>query len=111
MRTSPVTDASHHLALEGDLGIATVAAQAPALLDAAARGGRLALDLGAIVQFDGAGLQLLMMAAREAARAGGELRIEAASRSVAAGLATARLDAALQPAAQPRDCCQAEARA
>lgn len=106
-----MTDASHPLALEGDLVIATVAAQAPALLDAAARGGRLVLDLSAIVQFDGAGLQLLMMAAREAARAGGELHVASASRSVAAGLALARLDAGLQPAPQPRDCCQAEAHA
>lgn len=98
-------------AIDGELTIASVAQHAPGLLQAAMGGGACALDLSGITHLDGAGLQLLMFAAREATRAGGSLRVTAASRATAAALERARLDEALQPRLQPAGAHAVEATA
>ena len=92
-------DQTYAHAIDGELTIVSVAHHAPALLAAATRAGACPLDLSGVTHFDGAGLQLLLFAAREAAHAGGRLHVAAASRAVAAALALARLDANLQPRA------------
>ncbi|UGQ45170.1 STAS domain-containing protein [Massilia endophytica] len=53
------------LAIEGELTIYRAAELKPVLLEAAA-GGALALDLSQVTEFDSAGLQLLLMAQRQA---------------------------------------------
>ena len=95
----PEASATH--AIDGELTIASVSHHAPRLLEAAARSGSCLLDLSGVTHLDGAGLQLLMFAAREAARAGGGLQIAGASRAATAALSLARLDEALQPLEQP----------
>lgn len=88
-------------AIEGELTISSVGAHAPALAAAVAHAGSCHLDLSGVTHVDGAGLQLLMFGAREAARSGGSLHVAAASRAVVAALSIARLGADLQPCAKP----------
>ncbi len=54
----------------------------PALLEAVRAHAAPALDLSAVTEFDSAGLQLLLMARREAARLGKQLAVPAASAAV-----------------------------
>lgn len=92
-----MSDPTFAYAVDGELTIGSAAHHAPALLAAVTRAGACPLDLSGVTHFDGAGLQLLRFAAREATRAGGRLHVAAASRAVAAALALARLDTELQP--------------
>lgn len=87
------------LRVEGELTIASVRRQAPDLLAAVAPASRIELDLAGVTHLDGAGLQLLLLLAREATRRAGSLRVADASPAVFETLALARLDAALQPVA------------
>lgn len=70
------------LAVEGEMTIYRAAELKPALLDAVRTHGAPVLDLSAVTEFDSAGLQLLMMARREAAALGKRLDVSAASLAV-----------------------------
>src|SRR5689334_11052588 len=70
------------LAVEGEMTIYRAAELKPALLEAVRRHDAPALDLSAVTEFDSAGLQLLMMARREAAGLGKRVEVSAASPAV-----------------------------
>ncbi|HEX8785789.1 MAG TPA: STAS domain-containing protein [Telluria sp.] len=70
------------LAVEGEMTIYRAAELKPALLNAVRTHGAPVLDLSAVTEFDSAGLQLLMMARREAATLGKRLDVSAASLAV-----------------------------
>lgn len=70
------------LAVEGDMTIYRAAELKPVLLDAVRADGTPALDLAAVTEFDSAGVQLLLMARREAEQLGKTLHIVAASPAV-----------------------------
>lgn len=65
------------LRIEGELTIYRAAELAPAMLDAAARGD--AFDLSEVSEFDSAGLQLLMLARRQALQTHGAFALAACS--------------------------------
>jgi anti-anti-sigma factor len=81
--------------IEGELTIHTAAEHRGALLAVIEAEGMLALDLSAVTELDTAGLQLLLLAQREADHLGGRLQITGASRSVLDVLAIAHLDSTL----------------
>ncbi|MDD1620239.1 MAG: STAS domain-containing protein [Methylococcaceae bacterium] len=58
------------LAIEGELTIFTAAQQKPKLLKFLNKGKQLELNLAGVTEIDTAGLQLLILIKREAARAG-----------------------------------------
>ena len=70
------------LALSGELNIYTARDACERLLPKLRAAKSPALDLGDIAEFDCSGLQILLVARREAAADGKELRIVAASASV-----------------------------
>lgn len=78
----PRQDAAACLAVEGEMTIYRAAELKPALLEAVRAHAAPALDLSAVTEFDSAGLQLLLMARREAARLGKPLRVAGASPAV-----------------------------
>jgi anti-sigma B factor antagonist len=80
------------LEFEGELTIHTAADRKTALMTLTEAGGDLDVDLSAVTEMDTAGLQLLLLAAREAAAHGGRLRVVGGSRAVADVLAIAHLD-------------------
>jgi len=61
------TDAHQRIAIEGELSIYTAAEWKRRLDDLIGQGGNFELDLGAVQELDTAGLQLLIMAKKEAA--------------------------------------------
>ncbi|MGB9108811.1 MAG: STAS domain-containing protein, partial [Telluria sp.] len=79
------------LAVEGELTIYRAAELKPALLDAVRAHDAPALDLSAVTEFDSAGLQLLLMARREAAGLGKQLAVSAASPAVRDACALLRI--------------------
>ena len=68
-------------AIEGELTIYRAAELKPVLLEAAA-GGTPVVDLSQVTEFDSAGRQLLLMAARETQRRGQALQLQAPSEAV-----------------------------
>ena len=74
--------ACNRLALAEDLTIYHALEQKPRLIDALDSCDRLELDLSHVVEMDTAGLQLLILAKREAARQGKSLSIVAHSPAV-----------------------------
>lgn len=70
------------LAVEGELTIYRAAELKPALLEAVRTADAPALDLSAVTEFDSAGLQLLLVARREAQRLGKPLQVAGASPAV-----------------------------
>lgn len=70
------------LAVEGEMTIYRAAELKPALLEAVRTHDAPTLDLSAVTEFDSAGLQLLMVARREAAGLGKRVEICAASPAV-----------------------------
>jgi anti-anti-sigma factor len=70
------------LALDGDLTIYTAAESKKRLLDAVFASPSLELDLSQVAEMDTAGFQLLVLAKREAQRAGRALAIVAHSAAV-----------------------------
>ena len=70
------------LAVEGEMTIYRAAELHPALLDAVRTQDAPALDLSAVTEFDSAGVQLLLVARREAARLGKRLVLAGASPAV-----------------------------
>jgi anti-sigma B factor antagonist len=67
--------AVHTLAIEGELTIYRAAELKPVLLAAVQREPVVEVDLSQVSEFDSAGLQILMLAKREAGAAGRELRL------------------------------------
>jgi len=107
--SSQISTASHCLIVEGELGIYGAAAAKEPLFEALHAIGRpmgaaIHLDLAAVTELDTAGLQLLLLARREAAKAQRRLGIAAASEAVSEVLDLCGLRAALAtPAgAEPR---------
>ena len=74
--------AAARLAVEGEMTIYRAAELKPALLDTVRAHDTPALDLANVTEFDCAGLQLLLMARREAARLGKRLALVAPSPAV-----------------------------
>jgi anti-anti-sigma factor len=70
------------LAVEGELTIYRAAELKPVLLDAVRTMDAPAFDLSAVTEFDSAGVQLLLMARREAARLGKTLALPDAAPAV-----------------------------
>ena len=70
------------LALEGELTIYRAAELKPVLLQAVQPGATLELDLSEVTELDSAGVQLLLLAERQARAQGGGLRVAAASAPV-----------------------------
>lgn len=97
------------LCLDGEVTIATVARHKPAVIAALDAGTPVELDLGAVTHLDGAGLQLLLLAAREGGLRGLPVRVAAASRAVRDALALVQLDDALQPLGCCCSCTEAHA--
>lgn len=78
----PGQGAAACLAVEGEMTIYRAAELKPALLEAVRAQDAPALDLSAVTEFDSAGLQLLLMARREAQRLGKPLHVAGASPAV-----------------------------
>ncbi|MGX9566249.1 STAS domain-containing protein [Pseudomonas sp. CFBP 5748] len=76
------TDAHQRIAIEGELSIYTAAEWKSRLVDLIGRDGCLELDLSAVQELDTAGLQLLIMAKKEAIAHGQELRLSNHSQAV-----------------------------
>lgn len=93
--------AVRRVALAGELTIQTASQEKAgllALLDVTTdEGADLELDLSGITELDTAGLQLLLMARREAAAAGRSLSLTAPSQTVLEVLRIAHLDLHLGP--------------
>ena len=70
------------LAVEGEMTIYRAAELHPALLDAVRTLDAPALDLSEVTEFDCAGMQLLLVARREAQRLGKQLVLQGASPAV-----------------------------
>ena len=70
------------LAVDGEMTIYRAAELHPVLLDAVRTHDAPALDLSEVTEFDCAGVQLLLVARREARRLGKELVLHAASPAV-----------------------------
>jgi anti-anti-sigma factor len=75
------------LQLDGELTIYRAAELKPQLLQALVPGAALELDLSEVSELDSAGVQLLLLAEREARAQGGTLRLAAASAPVGEVLA------------------------
>ena len=63
------------LRLDGELTIYRAAELKPLIIDALQPGGTLEIDLAGVSEIDSAGVQLLMLAKREAQARGGELHL------------------------------------
>ncbi|HLA29420.1 MAG TPA: STAS domain-containing protein [Pseudomonas sp.] len=70
------------LRIEGEMSIYTAAELKSQLLPHLGLSGELEIDLSQVSELDGAGLQLLLLAKREAARAGATLHLSWHSRAV-----------------------------
>jgi anti-anti-sigma factor len=86
------------LAVEGEMTIYRAAELHPALLDAVRTIEAPALDLSAVTEFDSAGVQLLLVARREAGRLGKRLALQGASPAVRDAFALLGLTCAGDPA-------------
>ena len=81
------------LAIEGELTIYRALQLKAELLAALAGGSELELDLSQVTEMDSAGVQLLLVALREASSAGKPLRVTGRSQAVAEVLHLCGLDA------------------
>lgn len=98
--SSPVRYESRCVHVDGELTIYTCGELKPRLLEElAAHPDAIRLDLSHVVEFDTAGLQLLLTARRYASDAGRELSVANPSRVVADVLELCRLGALLAPPA------------
>ncbi|AMZ69943.1 MULTISPECIES: lipid asymmetry maintenance protein MlaB [Pseudomonas] len=77
--------------IDGELTIYTAADLAAQWLPQLGATPRMALDLSQITEMDGAGLQLLLMVQREAAKAGTQLTLTGQSKAVMETLALCNL--------------------
>ena len=78
--------------IEGEMSVYRAAELKPALLEPAMGGGVLELDLSAVTEIDSTGLQLLLLARREALARQGGLCVVAQSPAIAEMLALLQLD-------------------
>jgi anti-anti-sigma factor len=78
------TGAHQRIAIEGELSIYTAAEWKRRLDDLIGQDGNLELDLGAVQELDTAGLQLLIMAKKEATARGQQLLLSNHSQAVLA---------------------------
>jgi len=78
----PGQGAAACLAVEGEMTIYRAAELKPALLETVRTHDAPAIDLSAVTEFDSAGLQLLLVARREAQRLGKSLPLKDASPAV-----------------------------
>ncbi len=83
----------HTLNLEGDLTIYTAAKQQEVLSDFLQNNGDLEINLSGVTELDSAGLQLLILAKREAAKREQSLRFAMHRRAVLEALELANLAA------------------
>ncbi len=81
--------------IEGEMSVYRAAELKPALLGPALAGGLLELDLSAVTEIDSTGLQLLLLARREASARQGGLRVVAQSPAIVEMLALLQLDECL----------------
>lgn len=79
--------------IDGELTIYTAADLATQLLPRLGNMPHMALDLSQITEMDGAGLQLLLMAMREAPKAGTQLTLTGRSKAVTETLELCNLEA------------------
>ncbi|MDB6444861.1 MULTISPECIES: lipid asymmetry maintenance protein MlaB [Pseudomonas] len=86
-------DDTTQVRIDGELTIYTAAELAAQLLPSLGNTPRMALDLSQITEMDGAGLQLLLMALREAPKAGTELTLTGRSKAVTETLELCNLQA------------------
>ncbi|MCG6574416.1 anti-sigma factor antagonist [Pseudomonas sp. AF32] len=75
-------DDTAQVSIDGELTIYTAAELAAQLLPCLGNMPRMTLDLSQVTEMDGAGLQLLLMALREAPKAGTELTLTGRSKAV-----------------------------
>ena len=73
---------TRRLAVEGDLTVYGAAALKKRLLDALARATQLEVDLSRVAEVDTAGMQVLILAKREALKAGKSLRLSGHSPAI-----------------------------
>lgn len=73
---------TQHLAIEGELSIYSASEWKKRLENLLEQGGNLELDLGAVQELDTAGLQLLIMAKKEATARSQQLRLSNHSQAV-----------------------------
>jgi anti-anti-sigma factor len=90
--------AAARLAVEGEMTIYRAADLKPALLEAVRTHDAPVLDLANVTEFDSAGVQLLLMARREATRLGKRLELRDASPAVRDAFALLGLTSEGEPA-------------
>lgn len=88
-------------AFTGELTIYRAAELKQQVLDAMATGADTVFDLSGVEEIDTAGIQLLLLAQREAAARGGTLRLEAPSAAVREALDLLAVTALLNTTNQP----------
>ncbi|MGN8343139.1 lipid asymmetry maintenance protein MlaB [Pseudomonas sp. SMV71] len=86
-------DDTDHLRIDGELTIYTAADLAAQWLPRLGATPRMQLDLSQVTEIDGAGLQLLLMALREAPKAGTRLTLTGRSQAVSETLKLCNLKA------------------
>ncbi|MCE0463974.1 MULTISPECIES: STAS domain-containing protein [Pseudomonas] len=86
-------DDTAQVSIDGELTIYTAAELAAQLLPCLGNMPRMTLDLSQVTEMDGAGLQLLLMALREAPKAGTELTLTGRSKAVTETLELCNLQA------------------
>ncbi|MGN8277062.1 STAS domain-containing protein [Pseudomonas sp. SMN5] len=86
-------DDTAHLRIDGELTIYTAADLAAQWLPRLGATPRMELDLSQVTEIDGAGLQLLLMALREAPKAGTRLTLTGRSQAVSETLKLCNLKA------------------
>lgn len=88
------------LAISGELTIMVAADRKTELLNAVSRRKTVELDLSDVTEIDTAGLQILLLAKREAVELGKSLTLVSPSASVSEVLEICCLDNALEPVAR-----------
>jgi len=78
-RRAPGKRAHRRIAMEGPMTIYEAAENKRMLLEALGRASELEIDLSGVTEMDTAGIQLLLLAKREAAKAGKAVRLTAHS--------------------------------
>jgi len=86
-------DDTAQVSIDGELTIYTATELAAQLLPSLGNTPRMALDLSQVTEMDGAGLQLLLMALREAPKAGTDLTLTGRSKAVTETLELCNLQA------------------
>lgn len=99
-RKKPGKGTARRLRIETDLTIYTALRTKDLLLAELAAGPELAIDLSAVSEIDTAGLQLLLLAGREAAKAGKKLELVSPSTAVTSVLELCNMGSLLDTTVQ-----------